>query len=275
MTSSSVTPKKPYSYSDAARSGNEGSVKTTAIQVRLPPISQQKGLIQHPQAGTKNPTIAPKNITPSPKVGIIQPEPTEKQKSHYNPPLAVKSDILRLCETTVKEMASILRLTPGYVRLELKFGRIYFRNFSHSLVNIGKGPSFETNEMLDQINNTEYLPAECMGFSPILSTQGGDADRLAALPPGDGNWAISGTQTWYDFMCTLGPNRNDRFVLEIEAETFDYRCREAQKEAFGLFLHCPQRAWDMKVCGTHCKALNDSTQHQEFAKALVASLRIS
>ncbi|KAM4055050.1 hypothetical protein HRG_005859 [Hirsutella rhossiliensis] len=184
-----------------------------------------------------------------------------------------KSHILKLAEAHTKDLASILELSPGLVSIELKFGRFYLKNLSHSQVDIGSGPYWTMAEMLDSLN-ADDVPESCIGFSTALTTCGPDVDDLVEMhPPGEAPWVHFETQVCYEISCCLEDQAP--FIVEIDAETFKTCCRGVEKELGDLYLHCVRRPWDMQVRVSQRTALNQSTLHVAIADALVASMNVT
>lgn len=187
-----------------------------------------------------------------------------------------KSDILRHSEDCLKDMSQILELSPGYVSLEVMFGRIYIKKLAPSMVKDSASEySYQSVTETTNFLNGPKFPQDCVGFSPILSTMGGDADLLANItPPDDLPWRLSEKEIWYDFQCKYPDSRGESFVLELNAKTFQYRCRGPRKELFSMYMHCPERAWDMKACGARSTALGGEARFVCFAASLFEHMAI-
>lgn len=187
-----------------------------------------------------------------------------------------KSDILQDLEDQLIVTSQILELAPGYVSLEVVFGRIYIKKLSPRLVkdSASEYTYYSVTKAVEFLNNPEF-PQDCVGFSPILSAMGGDADVLVDItPPGELPWRLSEKEMWYDFECKFPDAQGESFVLELNAKTFQYRCRGPRQELFAMYMHCPERAWDMKACGARSTALGAEARFVCFAASLFEHMAI-
>ncbi|UKZ63225.1 uncharacterized protein TrAtP1_004454 [Trichoderma atroviride] len=197
-------------------------------------------------------------------------------ENHFDYAVPQKSDILRRSEDCLKAMSQVLEPSPGHVSLEVIFGRIYIKKLAPSMVKDSASEySYQSVTEAANFLNGSKFPPDCVGFSPILSTMGGDADLLANItPPGDLPWRLSEREIWYDFQCKLPDSRDESFVLELNAKTFQYRCRGPRKELFSMYMHCPGRAWDMKARGARSSALGGEARFVCFAASLFEHMAI-
>lgn len=204
-------------------------------------------------------------------------EPRDKiPDNHLDYAAPQKSDVLRHSEDRLKAMSQTLEHSPGHVSLEVIFGRIYIKKLAPSMVKDSASEySYQsTTEAANFLNGSKF-PPDCVGFSPILSTMGGDADLLANItPPGDLPWRLVEREIWYDFQCKLPDTRDASFVLELNAKTFQYRCRGPRKELFSMYMHCPGRAWDIKACGARSSALGGEARFVKFVASLFEHMAI-
>lgn len=204
-------------------------------------------------------------------------EPRDKiPDNHLDYAAPQKSDVLRHSEDRLKAMSQTLEHSPGHVSLEVIFGRIYIKKLAPSMVKDSTSEySYQSVTEAANFLNGYKFPPDCVGFSPILSTMGGDADLLANItPPGDLPWCLAEREIWYDFQCKLPDTRDAPFVLELNAKTFQYRCRGPRKELFSMYMHCPGRAWDMKACGARSSALGGEARFVKFVASLFEHMAI-
>ncbi|KAH6606426.1 hypothetical protein Trco_005579 [Trichoderma cornu-damae] len=173
-------------------------------------------------------------------------------------------------------MSQILEMAPGYISLEVVFGRLYIKQMAPSMVKHGgSGPTFSIAEGVEFLNGPNFRQG-CVGFSPILSTLGGDANLLVSItPPGENSWRLFEKETWYDIECKFAGPKGDCFIIELNAESFQYRCRGPHHEIFTIYMHNPQRAWDMKACGVRSAALGTDLRFKYITKSLVDEVEIS
>jgi hypothetical protein len=197
------------------------------------------------------------------------PTPATKTNSFFEP-----------YELRMMEMAQVLEITPGYPSLELKFGRCYFKDINTSVVE-GQ-TSFQLEPLMNLLARTNT------GFSPVLSTSGEDADALARMVTfGTKKWQLETIKPAFVFRCRVNMTE---FILEVDTNDFNYRCRMPEQDITTLFIHAPLHAWDMKFCATQSRNLNPSQDsnnflkgndherknpYMEFAETLVGSLRVS
>ncbi|PTB46645.1 hypothetical protein M441DRAFT_126041 [Trichoderma asperellum CBS 433.97] len=265
--SSSKKPAKiPLSYSDAAK-----LPKSQTLQERRK-VANLKITNEQPRP------LSTEAFPPTSDVGTKQSkEPRDSvpdKTCDYTVPQ--KSDILRHSEDRLKRMSQILELAPGYVSLEVVFGRIYIKKLAPSIVK-DSASDYSYQSVTEAVNflNRAQFPQDCVGFSPILSTMGGDADVLVDItPPGELPWHLSEKEIWYDFQCKFPDSRGESFVLELNAKTFQYRCRGPRQELFAMYMHCPERAWDMKAYGARSTALGSEARFVCFAASLFEHMDI-
>ncbi|RFU79520.1 hypothetical protein TARUN_2727 [Trichoderma arundinaceum] len=263
--------KKPLLYSDAAKfpksrdAGNHRAPQERQRAQGVNGINQSRLLPTSAFASTAG--MGGSSTTK-------EPRPEDPHENDVYTP-SEKSDILRDTENQLKNMSQILGLAPGYVSLEVVFGRIYIKQMAPSMVKqSGSGPSFSVNEGVKFLNSTNFLQ-NCVGFSPILSTLGGDANVLVRItPPGETPWHLFEKESWYDFECKFPGLKGELFVVEVNADSFQYRCRGLRHEIFTIYMHSPQRAWDMKACGVRSDALGMEAKYKCFAESLVENISV-
>ncbi|KAL7901185.1 hypothetical protein HDV63DRAFT_190458 [Trichoderma sp. SZMC 28014] len=265
-SSSKKQVRKPVSYSDAAK-------------LPRPRTQQERRNVYNPRATNEQLITFPTEVFPltsdAGKKKSKEPKDTIPE-NHFDYTVPQKSDILRHSEDCLQAMSHILEFSPGYVSLEVIFGRSYIKKLAPSMVKDSASEySYQSITEAASFLNGPKFPPDCVGFSPILSTMGGDADLLANItPPGDLPWRLSEREIWYDFQCTLPDSRDETFVLELNAKTFQYRCRGPRNELFSMYMHCPGRAWDLKACGARSSALGGEARFVCFAASLFQHMAI-
>ncbi|KAL7936095.1 hypothetical protein V8C35DRAFT_278324 [Trichoderma chlorosporum] len=257
--------KQPLRYADVAKLPNS----TTQGPPRGPSLKSTAN--RPPQV------VSTESVASSSKVGGSSKEPrlTKRHEESIDIPME-KSDILRDAENQLKKMSQILELTSGYVSLEVVFGRIYIKKMGPSFVNhTGSGPAFAVKEVIDLFNG-ENFRQDCIGFSPILSTLEGDANSLVSITPSnEAPWHLFEKETWYDFQCTyFGPRGEEPIIVELNADKLQYRVRGPRHEVFAIYLHCPQRAWDLKARATRSRALEPEYSLNSYVQSLIADMDI-
>ena len=186
--------------------------------------------------------------------------------------------LLENISSQMKDMSEILRVVPGRVKLEMKFGRIWFSDVSDA--DIHSDDSFQLWDVADiqDYLNDKTLHDSCHGtvFQSILTSCGEDADKLSQLrAPGEPCWEVLDAKVNYNFTCSMeGPRGITRFKVVVDAETFKHVCLGLDEELSNIYVHCPQYAWDMKVCATRARSTGFPEEYEKFAKHLVASLEV-
>ncbi|KAK1240828.1 hypothetical protein MKX07_006261 [Trichoderma sp. CBMAI-0711] len=255
---------KPLLYADAAKFWNTQH-STTGRPLQRPPqfpflsgSSTQPGWVPEPEV----------KLSKEPKLENIH------EKDGYLP--QEKSDILKEAEQQLKKASQILELAPGYVSLEVVFGRVYIKKMAPGLVDHnGSGPTHSAEEVLGLLNGATF-PQDCIGFSPILSTLASDANLVVGItPPGESPWHLFQKETFYDLECVFyGSKGEEPVIVELNADNYQYRVRGQRQEVFAVYLHCPQRAWDMKACGVRATALTPEYKLKRFVEAIVNQMAI-
>lgn len=184
----------------------------------------------------------------------------------------VSGSILANILKNVHNMARSLRVVPGEVHLELKFGLIWFRNLSEADVNTnGTRPLWCSASIQHELSNTS--PQEDIMFQGFISSKGVDANNLARMQLlGGSGWEEPELETRYEFSCRESMTR---FKIVVDAQSFTYACVGPDEEVAGTYIHCPRNIWDIKIrawrsCSTHVPNMCE-----EIARKLVSSMAIS
>lgn len=233
----------------------------------LPPLSELRGQ-DGPLDGKKVVACETGQESSLKGMDVSVAKPSENSPNKTTP--------LRLARERVKMLTRILQLCPGHVAIELRLGRIYLKKASSGIVDIGSGPRWLTSDSV-QCLKSGYgsLPRDCIGFSPILTTSGPEADSiLQARTHQQERWKLADCKAYYDFACTLMGRPKDQFVVEVDANSFATRCRGLRQDMGSLFLHCVNAAWDLRACAWRSACLDGSALHAAIAQALVASLQV-
>ncbi|KAL6868638.1 hypothetical protein J3F83DRAFT_707298 [Trichoderma novae-zelandiae] len=255
---------KPLMYADAAKFPNAPH-STTGRPLQRPPLFPGLGGSSTQSAWVPEPQVKPSK---EPKLENIH------EKDGHLP--QEKSDVLREAEQQLKEASQVLELAPGYVSLQVVFGRIYIKKMAPGLVDhSGSGPIHSVDDVVGLLNSATFRQ-DCIGFSPILSTLASDANMLVNITPsGESPWHLFEKETWYDMECVYyGPKGEEPAIVELNADTFQYRVRGPRQEMFAVYLHCPQRAWDMKACGVRSTALAPEYKLKCFVEGIVNQMDI-
>ncbi|PHH78784.1 hypothetical protein CDD80_6240 [Ophiocordyceps camponoti-rufipedis] len=200
----------------------------------------------------------------------------EKPANGFSTRGSPKSHLLKMTEASVKELAGILPYTPGIVSIELRFGRFYRKNLISHQINSGndQGPFWGDASLMSQTLNIPDWQTH-LAFSTALSACGPDMDELVQMyPPAESPWLLYETKAWYEVVCTLTEDGQSQMVVEIDAETFEFRCRGPEEQMGCLFLHCLKRPWDMQVSISSRASFHNSPFHTAVARTLAASLSV-
>lgn len=200
----------------------------------------------------------------------------EEPVNGYSTRGSQKSHLLKMTEARVKELAGILPFTPGIVSIELRFGRFYRKNLISHQINSGndQGPFWDDASLMSQTLSIPDWQTH-LAFSTALSACGPDMDDFVEMhPPADSPWLLYETKAWYEVVCTPTEDEESQMVVEIDAQTFESRCRGPEEQMGCLFLHCLKRPWDMQVSISSRASFHNSPFHTAVARTLAASLSV-
>ncbi|KAM6539435.1 hypothetical protein FALCPG4_001241 [Fusarium falciforme] len=183
-------------------------------------------------------------------------------------------EVVAKAEGKLQELVRILQVTPGLICLEAKFGRVCFKNQPPSLVNIGQGPAWSSESVLDRLNSNEHESQGAVGFYTILTTNGAEADLLSQLTAGKTSWMLREKQVYYEIVCRSHDGVTS-LVVKVDADTFEYECLPTTQELSHLYVHCARRAWDVKFAISRMDLEAVPEDFKLFARSLVDSMSIS
>jgi hypothetical protein len=189
------------------------------------------------------------------------------------PPTLKNDRLLKEMKSAVRSMTENLRMFSGEIGLELKFGRLYLLNVSASDVTTDTSAPKSLLWTRERATAAlKQLGSDVLGFQTILSGRSADADLLPQIhEPGEPRWETPVMSVAYRFTCLL----NDiAFQVDVDGQSFAPTCRGLEEEIDGAFFHCPEHAWDMKVCATRAR-MGLPAECMEFSQELVKSLRVS
>lgn len=180
------------------------------------------------------------------------------------------------------KFSPILAILPGYINFKIQFGRIYLREVSSSLINLGRGPEYDEKEVLSAL---DPFGRSNVGFTPVLSTIGADADRLMSIRPcKKGSWTLVDTQTFYEFDVILNVGEQDddskfkeknTMVIEVGADDFGYTFSGSRADVLAVYLHNTMQSWDAKICAVHAPAFEGVEEYDKVGRRLAGSIRVS
>ena len=185
-----------------------------------------------------------------------------------------RDELLAKLETEAEKLAMSLQWVPGRVRMELKFGRLYFESLLESQINTGTGPQWDVLELWRALKEERKV-----GFQSILSSSGEDGDALLTTElEGQFPWEMDplAKRVFFHFNCVLEKGKSRfPFIIKIDAESMEYRCQGLTEEISSISIHCPQRAWDMRLCAERTRIKGLPTECKAFARSLVECLKVS
>jgi hypothetical protein len=179
------------------------------------------------------------------------------------------SKIAVQAEAKLRELIEIVQIVPGKIIVKADFGRLCLKGESPSLVNNGQEPFWSANEVHRTLNS-KILD---VGFYPILSTSGEDANLIPRLFGGRASWLLANKQTFYEFLC-VAETENAPLVIRVDADSFKHECIALAQELSQAYVHCTQRAWDVKFSVSRIDMGRITKDFEEFAASLVRSMGI-
>lgn len=192
-----------------------------------------------------------------------------------SPSPLIKTQILNNMKMRVQSLAQNLQIISGEVRLELKFGRLYIQNPSSSTISDAASVSSDLVWDFDAARQElQNIPLGKVGFQPILSSKGADANLLVQIhEPGEPRWRVPDASAFYRFVCYHAPLRIC-FNVDIDSDCLSHKCRGLDEDIDHVHIHCPEYAWDMKICATRAR-IDFPEDFLKFAAELVNSLGVS
>lgn len=184
-------------------------------------------------------------------------------------------------EASTLNILDTMRSWPGEVKLVAQFGRAWVSRYSHRQFASDSAhmPWIDANKFskkLLEIDNGWPI----IDMTDLLTTLPADIQYLIDLAMLKGNpywnprpmWSIS-----YQFQCRdLNPNSptylNERFMLEIDAESFAYKVHTLPQRFGDCYVHCMKRNWDYRISGIGTKDL--ASEYGSFAENLIKTLYI-
>ncbi|QUC17841.1 uncharacterized protein UV8b_02082 [Ustilaginoidea virens] len=205
---------------------------------------------------------------------ILVPSPSKEtlfQSPHkFNTDKREKSHFMHILGDRVGAMCSVIPLCPGYITISARFGRCYLNDIRSSLVDVGSGPHWTMKELLNEMESKQTC--QYIRFSSILSSFSTCADLIVGTGGSSSSWNLLTTQVTYLVECEL--KEDECFIIEIDAETFNYSCRGTAVQIGCTFIHCVRQAWDVQVEVNKSSNLNLSPLHCRLCKVIVDSLHI-
>ncbi|CAJ0545809.1 Ff.00g092820.m01.CDS01 [Fusarium sp. VM40] len=179
------------------------------------------------------------------------------------------SKIAVQAEAKLRELMQVVQVVPGKIIVKADFGRLCLKGESPSLVNNGQEPFWSASE----VNKTLNSKMLDVGFYPILSTSGEEANLIPQLFGGRASWLPTNKQTFYEFLC-VGETATAPLVIRVDADTFRHECLALPQELSQAYVHCTQRAWDVKFSVSRIDMGRITKGFEELAASLVRSMDI-
>ncbi|KAF9771494.1 hypothetical protein IL306_010866 [Fusarium sp. DS 682] len=208
-------------------------------------------------------SIPQENTSTNPQVTRIVPGidmPTIDQVQY--------DEIVSQAENKLSKLVEVLQVAPGKVSVQAQFGRLCRKDTFPALVYDGQEPSWFVSKTVEALNTENPH----MGFYPLLTTSGAEANLIPKMLSGKASWKLTGTRVFYEFLCVAEKTRP--FRVEVDARTFHHQCFPMATELSKAFVHCTRRAWDVKfsVSRMHMEGIADDME--VFAASLVRSMSI-
>ncbi|KAM0353567.1 hypothetical protein ACHAPU_001579 [Fusarium lateritium] len=179
------------------------------------------------------------------------------------------SKIAAQAETKLRELMRVVQIAPGRIIVKADFGRLCLKGVSPSLVNNGKEPFWSANEVSRALNNGNPN----VGFYSILTTSGEEANLIPEMSFDVAPWRLTKKQVYYEFSC-VAETETTPLIVRVDAETFNHECLAMAQELSRAYVHCPQRAWDIKFSVSRINMGRITKDFEKFAASLVRSLSI-
>jgi hypothetical protein len=180
------------------------------------------------------------------------------------------SEFLSQVENKLRKLAEVLQIVPGRVSIQAQFGRLCRKDIFPGLVydSQSQSPSWAVDETVEALNSQNPH----MGFYPILTTSGAEANSIPRMSGGRSPWILTGKRVYYEFHCFAG--KTPEVIVQVDADTFGHQYFPPTTEVSKTFVHCTRRAWDIKfsVSRMYMEGMDDDME--EFAASLVRSLSI-
>lgn len=179
--------------------------------------------------------------------------------------------LTRLVNFYLQRFTPILKILSGRAKLEVQLGRICVSQVPGSLL--------QDNEtsLKVMLHNLEIKMAapQHFQFLPVLSTLMDDANMILKADPETGaGWDFVSAHASYNFAITPNGDAPNSFVVEVDADSYDYQCRESWSELLSIYLHHGKSDWDARVHAAN-SPVRDSDLEDDLAVRLVGSLKVT
>ncbi|KAF5600114.1 hypothetical protein FPANT_2691 [Fusarium pseudoanthophilum] len=213
----------------------------------------QSILVEQPKTDPVSPAL---RIVP----GVLMPSAIEWEDSEF----------LSQVEDKLRKLVEVLQIVPGKVSIQAQFGRLCRKDIFPGLVydSQSQSPSWAVDETVEALNSQNPH----MGFYPILTTSGAEANSIPRMSGGRSPWILTGKRVYYEFHCFAG--KTPEVIVQVDADTFGHQYFPPTTEVSKTFVHCTRRAWDIKFSVSRMYIEGMADDMEEFAASLVRSLSI-
>ncbi|KAF4502187.1 hypothetical protein FAGAP_1607 [Fusarium agapanthi] len=178
------------------------------------------------------------------------------------------NEFLSRAENKLRKLVEVLQIVPGRVSIQAQFGRLCRKDIFPGLVYDGQAPSWAVHTTVEALNTDNPR----MGFYPILTTSGTEANSIPQMFGGRSPWILTGKRVYYEFHCFAG--KTPEVIVEVDADTFEHQYFPPTTEVSKAFVHCTRRAWDVKFSVSRMYMEGMADDMEEFAASLVRSMSI-
>ncbi|KAF5617440.1 hypothetical protein F52700_12635 [Fusarium sp. NRRL 52700] len=212
-----------------------------------------------------NRSATQRSAMPTPEVvASLNHVPVEHKEEHFKN----KSTSIEKAKTDTVNQT--LRIVPGMDMPsadEVEYSEIVSQA-ENKLIYDGQAPSWAVNKTVEALNTD----SPHMGFYPILTTSGAEANSIPQIMGGRSRWILTGKRVYYEFHCFAG--KKPEVIVEVDANTFKHQYFPPTTEISKAFVHCTQRAWDVKFSVSRMYTEGMANDIEEFATSLVRSMSI-
>lgn len=192
---------------------------------------------------------------------------TEEDKE--NDPKEKEKPLTRLVNLYLRQFSPILKVISGRVKFEVQLGRICLNQIPAAFL---QGNETSLPAMLHNLTIKMNAPNHFQ-FMPVLSTSVGDINKIVtANMEGQPAWQFVSLRTSYNFVVKSNGEVPNSFAVEVDAESYDYQCREAWSDLLSLYLHHGKSNWDARVYAAN-SPVRDSDWEDDLAVRLAGSLK--
>ncbi|KAF5713478.1 hypothetical protein FMUND_7942 [Fusarium mundagurra] len=218
-----------------------------------------------------NRSATQRSATPTSEViASLNPIPAEQKEQHG------RDQSILVEKPKLNAAAPTLQIVPGMdmpSAIEVDYSEFLSQaeNKLHifpGLVYEDQAPSWGADKTVEALNTENPH----MGFYPILTTSGVEANSIPRMSGSRSPWILKGKRAYYEFHCFAG--KTPEVIVEVDADTFEHQYFPPTTEVSKAFVHCTRRAWDVKFSVSRMYPEGMADDMEEFAASLVRSLSI-